>query len=235
MLRQHTGRESHDTSLLSPSKDSSSAIVSIAARFLHACANEGSSLLLLCFVLSLPQVRFAVFWAYAKSVKVYLAVALVLFIVLAEIASVFSGIWLASWSASNVTTSAERDRYLGGYAGLGVTQAFCVLMSSLSLALGSKIASRHLHKSILVNVMHLPMSFFESTPLGRIVNRFSKDISTIDDKVPMSLTSFLRTFCTVVGTIIAISFATPMFLVVIIPLGALYFFIQVSKNVYVFQ
>ncbi|XP_044166542.1 ATP-binding cassette sub-family C member 3-like [Acropora millepora] len=172
------------------------------------------------------RVRFAVFWAYAKSVKVYLAVALVLFIVLAEIASVFSGIWLASWSASNVTTSAERDRYLGGYAGLGVTQAFCVLMSSLSLALGSKIASRHLHKSILVNVMHLPMSFFESTPLGRIVNRFSKDISTIDDKVPMSLASFLRTFCTVVGTIIAISFATPMFLVVIIPLGALYFFIQ---------
>ena len=183
---------------------------------------------------SLPQVRFAVFWAYAKSVKVYLAVALVLFIVLAEIASVFSGIWLASWSGSNVTTSAERDRYLGGYAGLGVTQAFCVLMSSLSLALGSKIASRHLHKSILVNVMHLPMSFFESTPLGRIVNRFSKDISTIDDKVPMSLASFLRTFCTVVGTIIAISFATPMFLVVIIPLGALYFFIQVRKNVYVF-
>lgn len=181
-----------------------------------------------------PQVRFAVFWAYAKSVKVYLAVALVLFIVLAEIASVFSGIWLASWSASNVTTSAERDKYLGGYGGLGVTQAFCVLMSSLCLALGSKIASRHLHESILVNVMHLPMSFFESTPLGRIVNRFSKDISTIDDKVPMSLASFLRTFSTVVGTIIAISFATPMFLVVIIPLGALYFFIQVRKNVYVF-
>ncbi|KAK2566616.1 Multidrug resistance-associated protein 1 [Acropora cervicornis] len=175
------------------------------------------------------RVRFAVFWAYAKSVKVYLAVALVLFIVLAEIASVFSGIWLASWSASNVTSSAERDRYLGGYAGLGVTQAFCVLMSSLCLALGSKIASRHLHKSILVNVMHLPMSFFESTPLGRIVNRFSKDISTIDDKVPMSLASFLRTFCTVVGTIIAISFATPMFLVVIIPLGALYFFIQLKR------
>ncbi|XP_015764590.1 PREDICTED: multidrug resistance-associated protein 1-like [Acropora digitifera] len=198
---------------------------------LKICRVAGSSICMklgnqLGRVLYCQLVRFAVFWAYAKSVKVYLAVALVLFIVLAEIASVFSGIWLASWSASNVTTSAERDRYLGGYAGLGVTQAFCVLMSSLCLALGSKIASRHLHRSILVNVMHLPMSFFESTPLGRIVNRFSKDISTIDDKVPMSLASFLRTFCTVVGTIIAISFATPMFLVVIIPLGALYFFIQ---------
>ncbi|XP_068732556.1 multidrug resistance-associated protein 1-like [Montipora capricornis] len=172
------------------------------------------------------RVRFAVFWAYAKSVKVYLAVAMLLFIVLAEIASVFSGIWLARWSSSNVTSSDERDMYLGGYAGLGVTQAVCVLISSLCLALGSKIASRYLHQSILVNVMHLPMSFFESTPLGRIVNRFSKDISTIDDKVPMSLVSFFRTFCTVLGTVIAISFATPIFLVVIVPLGALYFFIQ---------
>ena len=129
-----------------------------------------------------------------------------------------------------MTSSDERDMYLGGYAGLGVTQAVCVLISSLCLALGSKIASRYLHQSILVNVMHLPMSFFESTPLGRIVNRFSKDISTIDDKVPMSLVSFFRTFCTVLGTVIAISFATPIFLVVIVPLGALYFFIQVSYH-----
>ncbi|WP_459806094.1 ABC transporter transmembrane domain-containing protein, partial [Herbidospora sp. RD11066] len=79
--------------------------------------------------------------------------------------------------------------------------------------------SRYLHQSILVNVMHSPMSFFVATPLGRIVNRFSKDISTIDHKVPMSLVQFLRTFFTVLGTIIAISFATPIFLAVIVPLA----------------
>ena len=118
--------------------------------------------------------------------------------------------------------------YLGVYGGLGLVQAICVLISALCLALGSKIASRFLHQSILVNVMHSPMSFFETTPLGRIVNRFSKDISTIDDKVPMSLSSFLRTFCAVLGTIVAISFATPIFLAVIVPLGIVYVFIQVT-------
>ena len=122
--------------------------------------------------------------------------------------------------------------YLGVYGALGLMQAICVLISSLCLALGSKIASRYLHQSILVNVMHSPMSFFETTPLGRIVNRFSKDISTIDDRVPMSLASFLRTFCSVLGTIIAISFATPIFLVVIVPLGLLYVFIQVSEHAF---
>ncbi|KAL9964378.1 hypothetical protein ACROYT_G028009 [Oculina patagonica] len=172
------------------------------------------------------RVKFAVFWAYAKSVKVSLAVGIVLFIVVAEIASVASGIWLARWSSANVTSDDERDMYLGVYGGLGFLQALSVLISSLCLAVGSKIASRYLHQSILVNVMHSPMSFFETTPLGRIVNRFSKDISTIDDKVPMSLSSFLRTFCGVLGTIVAISFATPIFLAVILPLGLFYLFIQ---------
>lgn len=153
---------------------------------------------------------------------------MVLFIVLAEVASVATGIWLARWSSANVTSDSERDMYLGVYGGLGVMQALCVLTSSICLALGSKIASRYLHQSILVNVMHSPMSFFETTPLGRIVNRFSKDISTIDDKVPMSLVQFLRTFFTVLGTIIAISFATPIFLAVIVPLAVVYTFVQVK-------
>ena len=175
--------------------------------------------------------KFSVFWAYAKSVKVYLAVGIVLFIVLAEIASVASGIWLARWSSANVTSDDERDMYLGVYGGLGFAQALCVLISSICLALGSKIASRYLHQSILINVMHSPMSFFETTPLGRIMNRFSKDVSTIDDKVPVSLAVFLRTLCTCLGTLIAISFATPIFLVVIVPLGFVYIFIQVNSKI----
>ena len=172
--------------------------------------------------------KFAVFWAYAKSVRVYLAIGIVLFIVVAEIASVASGIWLARWSSANVTSDDERDMYLGVYGGLGFLQALSVLISALCLAVGSKIASRYLHQSILLNVMHSPMSFFETTPLGRIVNRFSKDISTIDDMVPMSLANFLRTFCGVLGTIVAISFATPIFLAVILPLGLFYLFVQVK-------
>lgn len=179
------------------------------------------------FFLYHQQVKFEVFWAYAKSVKVYLALGIITSIVLAQIASVASGIWLARWSSANVTSDGERDMYLGVYGALGFAQALSTLISSLCLAVGSKIASRNLHQSVLVNVMHSPMSFFETTPLGRIVNRFSKDISTIDDKVPMSLVTFLRTFFSVLGTIVAISFATPIFLVVIVPLGFFYIFIQV--------
>jgi len=154
---------------------------------------------------------------------------MVLFIILAEGSSVASGIWLARWSSTNVTSDNERDRYLGVYGGLGVSQAVFVLFASIVLALGSRIASRHLHQRMLVNILHSPMSFFETTPQGRIMNRFSKDISGIDDVVPRTLITFLRTFFQVTGAIFTISFATPIFLAVIIPLGVLYIFVQVRN------
>ena len=127
----------------------------------------------------------------------------------------------------SVTPDKERDLYLGVYGALGVSQAVFVLFGAIAMALGSRIASRHLHQRMLVNIMHSPMSFFETTPQGRIMNRFSKDISCIDDMVPRTLVNFFRTFLTVLGAMFTISFVTPIFLAVIIPLGALYIFVQV--------
>ena len=92
-------------------------------------------------------------------------------------------------------------------------------------------AARTLHHGLLINVMHLPMQFFESTPLGRVINRFSKDVDSVDDKIPRSLTMFLRTFLATLGTIFVISYSTPLFLTCVLPLGALYVFIQVGLKV----
>lgn len=167
------------------------------------------------------------FWDYARSLTLFLSVCIVLFILIGEGASVGSGIWLARWSSTNVTSDKERDLFLGVYGGLGMSQAVFVLFASIAMALGSRVASRQLHQRMLVNIMHSPMSFFETTPQGRIMNRFSKDISSIDDIVPRTLITFLRTTCTVTGAIFTISFATPIFLAVILPLGALYIFVQV--------
>lgn len=172
------------------------------------------------------RVKMKVFWAYAKSLTVPLSICVVLFLILAEAASVSSGIWLARWSSTDVTSDDERDLFLGVYSALGVSQCVLVLLQALALATGTIIASRHLHQRMLDNIMRSPMSFFETTPQGRIMNRFSKDISGIDDMVPRSVSSFLRTFFAVIASIFTISFATPIFLVIIVPLGVLYVFIQ---------
>ena len=118
--------------------------------------------------------------------------------------------------------------YLGIYAMLGLLQAFLVLFASFSLAMAAIFASRTLHDGMLKNILRSPMSFFDTTPLGRILNRFSKDIYTIDEAIPRSLRSFIWTGLGVISTLIVIVVATPIFSVVIVPLAVFYFLVQVG-------
>ena len=124
-----------------------------------------------------------------------------------------------------------RGEYLGIYTAFGVGQAILTLFASFSLAMGGIFASRLIHNRLLVNILRLPMSFFDTTPSGRILNRFSKDIYTIDEIIPRSVRSFIFTFFSVFSTLFVISFATPFFMVVIVPLAIFYLLVQVSKDV----
>ena len=58
-------------------------------------------------------------------------------------------------------------------------------MLAASVAYGAIMASKTLHEGLLSNMMKCPMSFFDTTPLGRIINRFSKDIDTMDAELRM--------------------------------------------------
>ena len=42
-----------------------------------------------------------------------------------------------------------------------------------------------LHEGMLTRVFQAPMSFFDTTPVGRILNRFSKDMASVDEVLPM--------------------------------------------------
>lgn len=70
------------------------------------------------------------------------------------------------------------------------------------------------------------MSFFDTTPLGRILNRFSKDVDTIDNVLPMSIRFWMLMFFNVLSVIVVISYSTPIFLSVVVPMTVLYYFIQ---------
>lgn len=106
-----------------------------------------------------------------------------------------------------------------------------VLASAFTLAMGGINAARTLHAALLENKFHTPQSFYDTTPTGRIINRFSKDIYVIDEVIPSTILMFLGTFFTSLATLIVIIASTPLFTVVIIPLAILYFFVQVTGKI----
>ena len=148
-------------------------------------------------------------------------------LILSTSSLVASQIWLAHCSSSNITGSSKNARYLGIYAGIGIGQAVFVTTSSFLIAYASFKASSALHEKLLVNIMHLALAFFEVTPTGRILNRFSYDIDMVDSVIATLLQQFLGSSFNVLGVMFVISFATPLFFTVLFPLGVLYICIQV--------
>merc|ERR1719394_2102558 len=105
--------------------------------------------------------------------------------------------------------------YLGVYGGLGLIQSVVVMGYSAILALTTLNASKQLHKKMLIRVLQSPMSFFDTTPLGRIVNRFAKDVDVCDQTLPQNIRSWLSQFANFIATIITIMTVIPLFIVVI--------------------
>lgn len=169
---------------------------------------------------------FSLLFSYIKSSGIHWFVLSLFFFLVMEACSVATGVWLAHWSAANATTNHQRDFYLLIYGSIGSGQTLFTLLYSLALFIGAIRASRILHRKLIVNILRLPMMFFDTTPIGRIMNRLSKDIYCIDVTIPLSLKSFLQMFFDVLGMLVAVSYATPLFLTVVPPLGALYFYIQ---------
>ena len=105
--------------------------------------------------------------------------------------------------------------------------AAIVSTTCIVVAIGAQRASQHIHSQLLMNVLRAPMSFFDTTPVGRVVNRFSKDISTIDNDIPGCIREVVVILCKLISTITVIANSTPAILLVMVPFAVIYVFIQV--------
>lgn len=140
------------------------------------------------------NVKWSVYLAYFRSLTAIWAPLMVLGFIGEQAFEVSTNVWLAAWSNDPVTSSVNgtgspearrlRDERLAVYGLLGVGQALLVLGGWLALTNGTITSSVSLHRALLERVMRSPMAFFETTPLGRVVNRFSKDMDTVDSHIP---------------------------------------------------
>ncbi|XP_043188281.1 multidrug resistance-associated protein 1-like isoform X3 [Amphibalanus amphitrite] len=174
------------------------------------------------------KVQLAVYWYYMKSVGVFLTMLTFMLYVAAQACSVGSNIWLSNWTedVEHFNDTHTRNVYLGVYGALGFGQAVFSVLAAFSLYTCLLIGAQIMHSDLMHNVIRLPMSFFDTTPLGRTINRFSKDVDVLDNTMPMVIRGFIMTFVVVLGTFFAIIYATPIFLAVVIPLLGVYYFMQ---------
>ncbi|KAH0632063.1 hypothetical protein JD844_020124 [Phrynosoma platyrhinos] len=174
------------------------------------------------------KVKPIVYWEYMKAIGLSLAFLSIFLFLCNHVASLASNYWLSLWTDDPIVNGTQQhtDLRLGVYGALGMSQGIAVFGYSMAVSIGGIFASRRLHVNLLHNVLQYPMSFFERTPSGNLVNRFSKEMDTIDSMIPQIIKMFMGSMFNVVGACIIILLATPVAAVVIPPLGLVYFFVQ---------
>src|ERR1700743_1004177 len=111
---------------------------------------------------------------------------------------------------------------IGVYAALGAAQSILMFLFSLSLSVFGTQASKHMLRDAMRRVLRAPMSFFDTTPLGRITNRFSKDIDTMDNSLSDSMRMYFMTFGMLSSVFILIIVYFHFFAVALGPLAVLF-------------
>uniref|UniRef100_A0A8C0HJI4 MRP2 protein n=1 Tax=Buteo japonicus TaxID=224669 RepID=A0A8C0HJI4_9AVES len=169
------------------------------------------------------KVKFSMYLRYLHAVGLWYSFWVAMGYVGQYVAFVGTNLWLSAWTddaqhyLNQTYPTEQRDLRIGVFGALGVSQGDCWF--------GAASSSRVMHQQLLSNILRAPMSFFDTTPTGRIVNRFAKDIFTIDETIPMSFRSWLSCFMAIISTLLMISLATPFFALVIIPLSIFYYFV----------
>ncbi|RKF55054.1 Metal resistance protein YCF1 [Golovinomyces cichoracearum] len=175
------------------------------------------------------NVKLDVYKEYAKKSNISAVFLYGLFLIGAQTAQVAANFWLKSWAEVNDAskTNPHVGKYLGIYFALGINGSLLVVVQSLVLWIFCSIeASKKLHGIMASAIFRSPMSFFETTPAGRILNRFSSDIYRVDEVLARTFNMLFVNLAKSLFTLIVISISTPAFISLIIPFAGLYYWIQ---------
>ncbi|XP_077460374.1 ATP-binding cassette sub-family C member 10 isoform X2 [Stigmatopora argus] len=116
--------------------------------------------------------------------------------------------------------------YLAVYGALAGANTVFTALRAFLFAYGAICAATVIHDRLLDRVIKATVSFFDTTPLGRILNRFSSDVYSVDDSLPFILNILLANVFALLGTLAVTSAALPWSLLALPPLGLLYFSTQ---------
>ncbi|KAI1717212.1 ABC transporter transmembrane region domain-containing protein [Ditylenchus destructor] len=187
------------------------------------------------------RVKPSVYFGYFSAMKWYLFAGFIIFITLNSAFSVLNNFWLSDWSDDNSPLADPNQKpmsvglRLAMYALFGFLGVISLSIASVCQILGSVNASLRLHYPLLYRLMRSPISFYDTTPLGRVLNRFGKEFDTIDLRLAVSIRFLMVALLMLMQVMVIIVISTPLFILIDIPITIVYililrYFISTSRQ-----
>lgn len=166
-------------------------------------------------------VPWSVYGAYVRASGTILNAPLIIFLlILSQGANIVTSLWLSWWTSDKF--GYKTGTYIGVYAGLGAMQAILMFLFSVLLSILGTNASKVMLRDAVTRVLRAPMSFFDTTPLGRITNRFSRDVDVMDNNLTDAIRMYFFTLGMVSAVFILIIAYFHYFAIALVPLYILF-------------
>ncbi|XP_078001424.1 ATP-binding cassette sub-family C member 8-like [Glandiceps talaboti] len=179
------------------------------------------------------SVSWKIYLSYAKAVKLPLVGLTFLLFGLNTAAQMSTDFWIAEWSEAGINSSTtnsnqvEQDDsyYLSVYGAILTVYIVCNLMAFTSHTIFTLFAAKRIHIALLRNIVHAPLRFFETNPIGRILNRFSSDTNIIDLKMPNTMNIIYIVGCYFASAFVVNTVVSPLFALLMAPVLIPYYFV----------
>ncbi|KAF4417156.1 multidrug resistance-associated [Fusarium acutatum] len=149
------------------------------------------------------SVPFSVYVSWLRaSGSLWNGLAMVVGQLLFRASSILGGLWLSWWVDNKYGLT--RGQNIGIYAGLSLAQCVLVFSSSLITCLVCIKSSQVMSNNALWQTLRAPMSFFDTTPLGRIIYRFTRDIDALDNNLVVAVQQLLINVAALLGSYVLI-------------------------------
>ncbi|KAJ3365687.1 hypothetical protein GGF31_008493, partial [Allomyces arbusculus] len=155
---------------------------------------------------------------------VFHAVWILALVALTQAVRVVTDLWLVWWT--NRTYPWSQGVYIGGFVAWGVGQGLITVLSNIVFVYSGVHASRVMHNAALTRITFAPLGFFDQTPLGRILARFSKDVDQTDNTLIDAFRMFVRSGTMVLSVMALMVAATPFLAIPLVILLGIYLVIQ---------
>ena len=158
----------------------------------------------------------------APGMKLSILILIVTFFMQASANSI--AFWYAYWAAHTADFTPNQFIFYSGI--LVIANVVFALLRSFLFAYGGMVAAKKIFLDLIHSVFNTNINFFDSTSLGRIVNRLGKDIYCIDDSLPFMLNIVLAQVFVLLGTFVVISITDPIIILILILVGYYYYKLQ---------